>query len=125
MTLRAEDLIAAIRYMLRLSEGEETVEVDDIDHLGNRRLRTIDELAGDELRKGFLKLRRTVQERMSLKDAAEMTPRTLINPTSGVSRPSARAASTASGPASRSATSTSPTTAGSARSRRRKAPTSA
>ena len=45
-----------------------TAEVDDIDHLGNRRLRTIDELAADELRKGFLKLRRTVQERMSLKD---------------------------------------------------------
>jgi DNA-directed RNA polymerase subunit beta len=56
--------------------------VDDIDHLGNRRLRTIDELACDELRKGFLKLRRTVQERMSLKDAADMTPRSLINPKS-------------------------------------------
>ena len=79
MTLRAEDLIAAIKYMLRLSEGEEEVEVDDIDHLGNRRLRTIDELASDELRKGFLKLRRTVQERMSLKDVTEMSPRTLIN----------------------------------------------
>ena len=82
MTLRAEDLIAAIRYMLQLSEGEGEVEVDDIDHLGNRRLRTIDELASDELRKGFLKLRRTVQERMSLKDVAEMSPRTLINPKS-------------------------------------------
>ena len=82
MTLRAEDLIAAIKYMLRLSEGEEEVEVDDIDHLGNRRLRTIDELASDELRKGFLKLRRTVQERMSLKDVTEMSPRTLINPKS-------------------------------------------
>ena len=57
-------------------------EIDDIDHLGNRRLRTIDELASDELRKGFLKLRRTVQERMSLKDAADMTPRSLINPKS-------------------------------------------
>src|SRR6185295_13795061 len=45
---------------------------DDIDHLGNRRLRTIDELACDELRKGFLKLRRTVQERMSLKDPDQM-----------------------------------------------------
>ena len=56
--------------------------VDDIDHLGNRRLRTIDELASDELRKGFLKLRRTVQERMSLKDAEDMTPRSLINPKS-------------------------------------------
>ena len=71
MTLRPDDLIAAIKYMLRLSEGENEVEVDDIDHLGNRRLRTIDELASDELRKGFLKLRRTVQERMSLKDVAE------------------------------------------------------
>ena len=46
--------------------------VDDIDHLGNRRLRTIDELAVEELRKGFLKLRRTVQERMSLKDPNEL-----------------------------------------------------
>ena len=70
------------KYMLQLSEGEGEVEVDDIDHLGNRRLRTIDELASDELRKGFLKLRRTVQERMSLKDVAEMSPRTLINPKS-------------------------------------------
>jgi len=50
--------------------------------LGNRRLRTIDELACDELRKGFLKLRRTVQERMSLKDIQDMTPRSLVNPKS-------------------------------------------
>ena len=83
MTLRADDLVAAIRYILELMDSEnESVEVDDIDHLGNRRLRTIDELASDELRKGFLKLRRTVQERMSLKDVAEMTPRSLINPKS-------------------------------------------
>src|SRR5262249_50072011 len=46
--------------------------VDDIDHLGNRRLRTLDELAVDELRKGFLKLRRTVQERMSVKEPDEL-----------------------------------------------------
>jgi len=82
MTLRPEDLIAAISYLLRLAASEEDVEIDDIDHLGNRRLRTIDELACDELRKGFLKLRRTVQERMSLKDAEDMTPRSLINPKS-------------------------------------------
>jgi len=82
MTLRPDDLIAAIKYMLQLSEGEGEGEVDDIDHLGNRRLRTIDELASDELRKGFLKLRRTVQERMSLKDVTEMSPRSLINPKS-------------------------------------------
>ncbi|MHB1034476.1 MAG: DNA-directed RNA polymerase subunit beta [Pirellulales bacterium] len=82
MTLRPDDLIAAIKYLLRLRSDEPGVEVDDIDHLGNRRLRTIDELACDELRKGFLKLRRTVQERMSLKDVKDMTPRTLINPKS-------------------------------------------
>ena len=63
-------------------EHGESAQVDDIDHLGNRRLRTIDELAADELRKGFLKLRRTVQERMSLKDLEDMTPRSLVNPKS-------------------------------------------
>ncbi|MEL6896861.1 MAG: DNA-directed RNA polymerase subunit beta, partial [Planctomycetota bacterium] len=58
-------------------EGQ--AEIDDIDHLGNRRLRTIDELACEELRKGFLKLRRTAQERMSMKDQEDMTPRSLVN----------------------------------------------
>jgi DNA-directed RNA polymerase subunit beta len=82
MTLRPEDLIASIAYLIDLMEGRDTAYVDDIDHLGNRRLRTIDELASDELRKGFLKLRRTVQERMSLKDLEDMTPRTLVNPKS-------------------------------------------
>jgi len=82
MTLRAEDFINAIRYILKLRGNDPSVSVDDIDNLGNRRLRTIDELACDEIRKGFLKLRRTVQERMSLKDAPEMSPRTLVNPKS-------------------------------------------
>ena len=82
MVLRPEDLIASIQYLLQLVAGEEGAYVDDIDHLGNRRLRTIDELACDEIRKGFLKLRRTVQERMSLKDQEDMTPRSLINPKS-------------------------------------------
>ena len=71
MTLRCEDLVNTLKYILRLRSGEGVI--DDIDHLGNRRLRTIDELATDELRKGFLKLRRTVQERMSLKDPDELT----------------------------------------------------
>jgi len=71
MTLRPEDMVNALKYIVRLRAGEGVV--DDIDHLGNRRLRTIDELAADELRKGFLKLRRTVQERMSLKDPEELT----------------------------------------------------
>ncbi len=80
MTLRALDYLNAIRYILKLRAGEG--HIDDIDHLGNRRVRTIDELAADELRKGFLKLRRTVQERMSIRDQQDMTPRTLINPKS-------------------------------------------
>ena len=80
MTLRPLDYLNAIRYVLDLRGGEGIV--DDIDHLGNRRLRTIDELAADELRKGFLKLRRTVQERMSIRDQQDMSPRSLINPKS-------------------------------------------
>ncbi len=80
MTLRALDYLNAIRYVFKLRSGEG--HIDDIDHLGNRRVRTIDELAADELRKGFLKLRRTVQERMSIRDQQDMTPRSLINPKS-------------------------------------------
>ncbi len=82
MTLRPDDLVAAMKYLLLLRSDHPVAEIDDIDHLGNRRLRTIDELACDELRKGFLKLRRTVQERMSLKDVQDMTPRSLVNPKS-------------------------------------------
>ncbi len=82
MTLASEDYVNAVRYLIRLRTNDPTAYVDDIDNLGNRRLRTIDELAADEIRKGFLKLRRTVQERMSLKDVEEMTPRTLVNPKS-------------------------------------------
>ncbi|NOT01518.1 MAG: DNA-directed RNA polymerase subunit beta [Phycisphaerales bacterium] len=72
MTLQAADVIACVKYLLLLRTGESRFEIDDIDHLGNRRLRTIDELAADEIRKGFLKLRRTVQERMSLKDPEQI-----------------------------------------------------
>ena len=77
MAIRPEDIVNALRYMLSLRSGKG--EIDDIDHLGNRRVRTIEELGGDELRKGFLKLKRTVQERMSIKDVETMSPRTLIN----------------------------------------------
>jgi len=80
MTLRSVDFVNSIKYLLDLRAGKGGV--DDIDHLGNRRLRTIDELAADELRKGFLKLRRTVQERMAIRDQQDMSPRTLINPKS-------------------------------------------
>jgi len=71
MTLRPEDFLNALKYIMKLRSGEG--QIDDIDHLGNRRLRTIDELCSEELRKGFLKLRRTVQERMSITDPEELT----------------------------------------------------
>ncbi len=77
MTLKQEDLINSIQYILSLRAGDGLV--DDIDHLGNRRVRTIGELAGEEFRKGFLKLKRTVQERMSLMETDALTPRSLIN----------------------------------------------
>ncbi|CAG0976202.1 DNA-directed RNA polymerase subunit beta [Phycisphaerales bacterium] len=79
MFIRGEDFLRVIQYMLDLRSGRsdpktgrQVAVVDDIDHLGNRRLRTLDELAVEELRKGFLKLRRTVQERMSVKDPEEL-----------------------------------------------------
>ena len=71
--IRAEDFLAVIRYMMDLRAKRSRAHVDDIDHLGNRRLRTLDELAVEEMRKGFLKLRRTVQERMSVKDPDELS----------------------------------------------------
>jgi len=75
MFIRSEDFLRVIQYILDLRSnrpdpktGRPVAQVDDIDHLGNRRLRTLDELAVEELRKGFLKLKRTVQERMSVKE---------------------------------------------------------
>ncbi len=76
-TLLPQDIVNCIKYILRLRQGEG--EIDDIDHLGNRRIRSIAELGGDEFRKGFLKLRRTAQERMNLDSETAVTPRTLIN----------------------------------------------
>ncbi|MBX9738361.1 MAG: DNA-directed RNA polymerase subunit beta, partial [Phycisphaerales bacterium] len=79
MFIRAEDFLRVIQYVLDLRSkridaktGFQVAQPDDIDHLGNRRLRTLDELAVEELRKGFLKLKRTVQERMSVKEPSEL-----------------------------------------------------
>ncbi len=69
MTLRPEDFLNTMKYIVALRNNEG--DLDDIDHLGNRRLRTIDELASDEIRKGLLKLRKTVQERMSVRREEE------------------------------------------------------
>ena len=75
--LQADDIVNSIRYLIELRNGKG--EIDDIDNLGNRRVRTIAELAADEFRKGLLKLRRTAQERMNLENPETVSPRTLIN----------------------------------------------
>ena len=75
--LKPEDIINSVKYLLELRAG--SGEIDDIDNLGNRRVRTIAELAGEEFRKGLLKLRRTAQERMNLEDPEKVAPRGLIN----------------------------------------------
>ncbi len=69
---QAEELSVGNVHEYGWNQTRVIVAEDDIDHLGNRRLRTIDELACDEIRKGFLKLRRTVQERMSMKDPDQL-----------------------------------------------------
>jgi len=75
--LQPQDITNSIRYLIALRNGQG--EIDDIDNLGNRRVRTIAELAGEEFRKGLLKLRRTAQERMNLENPETVSPRNLIN----------------------------------------------
>ena len=75
--LQPEDIVNSIKYLIALRAGKGIL--DDIDNLGNRRVRTIAELAGDEFRKGLLKLRRTAQERMNLETTETVSPRNLIN----------------------------------------------
>ncbi len=78
--LTKEDLVAATRYLLRLKRGEGTV--DDIDHLGSRRVRTVGELLANQCRVGLARTERLVKERMTLFDQSvdTMTPQKLINP---------------------------------------------
>ncbi|MBI5360534.1 MAG: DNA-directed RNA polymerase subunit beta [Planctomycetes bacterium] len=75
--LRKEDVVETVSYILKMRKG--TGKPDDIDHLGNRRVRTVDELAGEEIRKGFLRLKRAVSEKLNGETIQEQTPRTLIN----------------------------------------------
>jgi len=78
-TLDPNDIKNAIDYIIQLRRPDSgTAREDDIDHLGNRRVRMIDELVTEELRKGFVKLKKSVQERMNLEE--KPTPRSLINP---------------------------------------------
>lgn len=75
--LTKEDIIATLRYFLRLMDGE--VPPDDIDHLGNRRLRSVGELLQNQFRIGLARLERVVRERMTIQDMDAITPQLLIN----------------------------------------------
>lgn len=70
MILRPEDFVNTLKYLIKIRAGEGSI--DDIDHLGNRRVRTIDELLGEEVRKGLLRLRRNVQERISIRSPEQI-----------------------------------------------------
>ncbi|GAA1286930.1 DNA-directed RNA polymerase subunit beta [Pseudonocardia aurantiaca] len=94
-TLTEEDIATTIEYLVRLHAGETTmrtgadaegnggvevpVETDDIDHFGNRRLRTVGELIQNQVRVGLSRMERVVRERMTTQDVEAITPQTLIN----------------------------------------------
>src|SRR5436190_14022775 len=105
MTVQKDDVVNSIKYIMRMREGQpealcpgckepfapetkfckkcgrnvQEAKSDDIDHLGNRRVRTIDELAGEEVRKGFLRLKRSILERLNMTMQENLTPKNLIN----------------------------------------------
>jgi DNA-directed RNA polymerase subunit beta len=78
-TLTAEDIKAALQYLVNLWEGKEGYEVDDIDHFGNRRIRSVGELIQNQFRIGLARMERVVRERMTTQDRDEITPQSLIN----------------------------------------------
>ena len=77
LTITTEDMIASISYLLNLDYG--IGKVDDIDHLGNRRIRCVGELLQNQFRIGLTRLERVVRERMTIQDLDSVTPQTLIN----------------------------------------------
>ena len=87
-TMTEDDIVATIEYIVRLHAGETEmnlgnrsvpVEEDDIDHFGNRRLRTVGELIQNQVRLGLARMERVVRERMTTQDVEAITPQTLIN----------------------------------------------
>ena len=87
-TLTLEDIVQTVEYLVRLHAGETLIEgprgevvceTDDIDHFGNRRLRTVGELIQNQIRTGLSRMERVVRERMTTQDVEAITPQTLIN----------------------------------------------
>ena len=77
--LTAEDIVTALRYLLALHAGDTTKKTDDIDHFGNRRVRTVGELVANQFRIGMSRMERVVRERMAAQDVDDITPQSLIN----------------------------------------------
>jgi len=76
-TLTKDDIVAIVRYLMDLKQGKKTV--DDIDHLGNRRVRTVGEQLAQQFNIGLSRMTRTIRERMNLRDSESITPQDLVN----------------------------------------------
>ncbi|MDH3359263.1 MAG: DNA-directed RNA polymerase subunit beta, partial [Desulfobulbaceae bacterium] len=77
-TLSKEDIMLAVRYLVRLKDDQGPI--DDIDHLGNRRVRTVGELVENQYRMGLVRMERAIRERMSLQEVETLMPHDLVNP---------------------------------------------
>jgi DNA-directed RNA polymerase subunit beta len=78
-TLSVDDIVAVIKYVLDLNNGVPGREVDDIDHLGNRRIRAVGELLENQIRIGLAHMVRITREKMNIQDSKQITPRTILN----------------------------------------------
>ncbi len=78
-TLTNEDVLAAVKYLVNLWDGVAGYEIDDIDHFGNRRVRSVGELIQNQFRIGLARMERVVRERMTTQDIEQITPQSLIN----------------------------------------------
>ncbi|WP_251198419.1 DNA-directed RNA polymerase subunit beta [Anaerotardibacter sp. CLA_AA_M13] len=78
-TLTQDDIIETMRYIIALHDGVEGYHTDDIDHFGNRRIRTVGELIQNQFRIGLSRMERVVRERMSMQEPDDITPQSLVN----------------------------------------------
>ncbi len=74
-----KDIVETVRYMLKIIDNHPDAYIDDIDHLGNRRLKTVGELLQNQFRIGLSRMERVVKERMTIQDIDVVTPQALIN----------------------------------------------
>ena len=78
-TLTVEDIVKSMKYIIALHDGQEGFTTDDIDHFGNRRIRTVGELIQNQFRIGLTRMERVVRERMSMQEPDAITPQSLVN----------------------------------------------